>query len=150
MANNLVHSKSTHLDYARINCQRNAIPKAHHHHLYCQRKMIVGIHSLNLGYGNGPVNVLVLGYLSNSMNISYLPLITAIDENVISELLQVSKSETEHDNHLRNLLQVLHKKQLYGKLRKCEFWLPEVVFQGQVISNEGICVDPKKIEAILQ
>ena len=39
---------------------------------------------------------------------------------------------------------------MYGKLSKCKFWLSEVVFLGHVVSAEGIRVDPKKIEAIVQ
>ncbi|KAL8121526.1 hypothetical protein AgCh_018308 [Apium graveolens] len=31
---------------------------------------------------------------------------------------------------------------------KCEFWLQEVQFLGHIVSNEGIKVDPAKIEAI--
>ena len=38
---------------------------------------------------------------------------------------------------------------MYAKFSKCEFWLEEVVFLGHVISAEGVYVDPKKIEAIL-
>ncbi|XP_052888017.1 uncharacterized protein LOC128296626 [Gossypium arboreum] len=58
--------------------------------------------------------------------------------------------ETEHDQHLRIVLQILREKQLYGKVSKCEFWLLEVVFLGHVVSIDGIRVDPKKIEAIVQ
>ena len=32
----------------------------------------------------------------------------------------------------------------------CEFWLKEVSFLGHVVSEEGIRVDPKKIEVILE
>ncbi len=32
---------------------------------------------------------------------------------------------------------------------KCEFWLDNVVFLGHVISNDGIYVDPKKIEVMV-
>lgn len=63
---------------------------------------------------------------------------------------KIQKSETEHDDHLRILFQVLRKKKLYGKLSKCELWLFEVVFLRHVISIEGIRVDLKKIKAILQ
>ncbi|XP_052882741.1 uncharacterized protein LOC128291598 [Gossypium arboreum] len=38
---------------------------------------------------------------------------------------------------------------LYAKLSKCEFWLHEVTFLGHVGSAEGIRVDLKKIEAVL-
>jgi len=42
----------------------------------------------------------------------------------------------------------LTEKQLYAKLKKCEFWLKQVGFLGHIISKEGILVDPMKIEAI--
>jgi len=46
------------------------------------------------------------------------------------------------------VLQTLSKHQVYGKLKKCEFWL-EVVFLGHVVSKEGIKVNPQKVEVIL-
>ena len=41
------------------------------------------------------------------------------------------------------------KKQLYAKFSKCEFWLNEVVFLGHVVFRNGIFVDPKKVETIV-
>ena len=38
---------------------------------------------------------------------------------------------------------------MYAKFSKCEFWLQEVQFLGHVVSNEGIKVDPAKIEAVM-
>ncbi|XP_040944246.1 uncharacterized protein [Gossypium hirsutum] len=55
----------------------------------------------------------------------------------------------EYNEHLRVVLQVFREKQLYVKLSMCEFWLYKVVFLGHVISAEGIQVDPKKVEVIL-
>ncbi|KAA3480460.1 RNA-directed DNA polymerase-like protein [Gossypium australe] len=60
----------------------------------------------------------------------------------IDDILIYSRSEVEHENIVR--------EELYGKLRKCEFWLPEVVFLGHVVSAEGIQLDQKNIEAIFQ
>ncbi|XP_070054855.1 uncharacterized mitochondrial protein AtMg00860-like [Nicotiana tomentosiformis] len=37
---------------------------------------------------------------------------------------------------------------LYAKFSKCKFWLDSVTFLGHVVSEEGIQVDPKKIEAV--
>lgn len=37
---------------------------------------------------------------------------------------------------------------MYAKLNKCNFWLDKIVFLGQVISREGISIDPSKIEAV--
>ena len=48
------------------------------------------------------------------------------------------------------MLKTLRKQQLYAKLSKCEFWLREVSFLGHIISEEGIRVDSKKIEVIIE
>ena len=47
------------------------------------------------------------------------------------------------------MLETLRKERLYAKLGKCEFWLKEVSFLGHIVSKEGIRVDPKKIEVVL-
>jgi len=60
-----------------------------------------------------------------------------------------SKDNEEHAQHLRIVLQTLREHQLYAKLKKCEFWLEEVVFLGHVVCKEGIKVDPQKIRAIV-
>ena len=35
-------------------------------------------------------------------------------------------------------------------MSKCEFWLREVFFLGHIVSAEGIQVDPKKVEVIIE
>ncbi|GJS07202.1 reverse transcriptase domain-containing protein [Tanacetum coccineum] len=54
----------------------------------------------------------------------------------------------EHDVHLRLILELLKKEELYAKFSKCDFWLSKVQFLGHVIDSEGIHVDPAKIESI--
>ncbi|XP_075521495.1 uncharacterized protein LOC142554710 [Primulina tabacum] len=56
----------------------------------------------------------------------------------------------EHAHHLRTVLQTLKENQLYAKLSKCDFWLEKVTFLGHIISGNGLEVDPKKIDAIMQ
>ncbi|RHN78855.1 putative nucleotidyltransferase, Ribonuclease H [Medicago truncatula] len=68
----------------------------------------------------------------------------------IDDILIYSKTEEEHAEHLKIVLQVLKEKKLYAKLSKCEFWLKEVSFLGHVISGDGIAVDPSKVEAVSQ
>ena len=67
----------------------------------------------------------------------------------IDDILVYSKSADEHALHLRVVLQTLRDKQLYAKFSKCEFWLNEVIFLGHIVSGDGIFVDPRKIEAIV-
>jgi hypothetical protein len=66
----------------------------------------------------------------------------------LDEILTYSKSEEEHENHLRMVLQVLRENQLYEKLSKCSFYQNIIHYLGHIIYEEGIAVDPKKIEAI--
>ncbi|GKD25618.1 putative reverse transcriptase domain-containing protein, partial [Tanacetum coccineum] len=50
--------------------------------------------------------------------------------------------------HLKLILELLKKEELYAKFSKCEFWISKVQFLGHVIDNQGIHVDPAKIESI--
>ncbi|GJQ89041.1 putative nucleotidyltransferase, ribonuclease H [Tanacetum coccineum] len=66
----------------------------------------------------------------------------------IDDILIYSKNKKEHEEHLRTILELLKKEELYAKFSKCEFWIPKVQFLGHVINSEGIHVDPAKIESI--
>ncbi|GKE78677.1 putative reverse transcriptase domain-containing protein, partial [Tanacetum coccineum] len=66
----------------------------------------------------------------------------------IDDVLIYSKSEEEHAEHLKLILELFEKKELYTKFSKCEFWLSKIQFLGHVIDSEGIHVDPTKIESI--
>ena len=44
----------------------------------------------------------------------------------------------------------MREHQLYGKLKKCKFWLEEIAFLRHVVSKETIKVDPKKVKAITE
>ncbi|GKC53541.1 putative reverse transcriptase domain-containing protein, partial [Tanacetum coccineum] len=66
----------------------------------------------------------------------------------IEDILIYSKSEEEHVEHLKSILELLKEEKLYAKFSKCEFWLSNVQFLGHVIDSEGIHVDPAKIESI--
>jgi len=68
----------------------------------------------------------------------------------IYDILIYSKSEEEHAEHLRIVLQVLKEKKLYAKLSKREFWLKEMSFLGHIISGSGIVVDPSKVDVVSQ
>jgi hypothetical protein len=67
----------------------------------------------------------------------------------IDDILIYSKSLEEHEYHLRRVLQRLKEKWFYAKFSKCEFWLDKVIFLGYVVSKDGISVDPKKVEAVV-
>nr|GFB00320.1 putative reverse transcriptase domain-containing protein [Tanacetum cinerariifolium] len=66
----------------------------------------------------------------------------------IDDILIYSKNEKEHEEHLKAILELLKKEELYAKFSKCEFSIPKVQFLGHVIDSQGIYVDPAKIESV--
>nr|GEY11617.1 retrotransposon protein, putative, Ty3-gypsy subclass [Tanacetum cinerariifolium] len=66
----------------------------------------------------------------------------------IDDILIYSKNKKEHEEHLKAILELLKKEELYAKFSKCEFWIPKVQFLSHVIDSQGIHVDPAKIESI--
>ncbi|GKE75017.1 putative reverse transcriptase domain-containing protein [Tanacetum coccineum] len=44
----------------------------------------------------------------------------------IDGILINSKNKKEHEEHLKEVLELLKKKKLYAKFSKCEFWIPKV------------------------
>ncbi|KAI3759605.1 hypothetical protein L6452_07536 [Arctium lappa] len=75
-----------------------------------------------------------------------------LDKSVIvfiDDILVYSKSESEHEQHLREVLEMLRRERLYAKFFKCDFWLKEVQFLGHIVTRVGVKVDPSKIEAMM-
>jgi hypothetical protein len=58
-------------------------------------------------------------------------------------------SDSDHEEHLRMVLQKLQDNQLYAKYSKCEFWLDEIPFLQRIISKGGISMDPTKVTTIV-
>ena len=84
------------------------------------------------------------------MNIIFKPYLDRFVVVFIDDILIYSKTREEHANHLRTVLQTLKDHQLYAKKEKWDFCMTEVKFLGHVVSQEGIFVNPAKIDAILQ
>ncbi|GKE09202.1 putative reverse transcriptase domain-containing protein [Tanacetum coccineum] len=65
----------------------------------------------------------------------------------IDDILIYSKNKKEHEGHLKLILRLLKKEELFVKFSKCEFWLSKVKFLGHMIDSEGIYIDPAKIDS---
>ncbi|XP_057248889.1 uncharacterized protein LOC130590465 [Beta vulgaris subsp. vulgaris] len=61
---------------------------------------------------------------------------------------ELSKNNEDHVIHLRMLFEKLREMKLYGKLEKCVFTTPSVVFLGYIVTGEVVYVDPKKVKAV--
>jgi hypothetical protein len=69
-------------------------------------------------------------YLMNKIFMEYLDKFFVV---LIDDILVYSRSEEEHEEHLRLVLQKLRENRLYAKLIKCEFWMKQVAFLGYFI-----------------
>ncbi|GKE93223.1 putative nucleotidyltransferase, ribonuclease H, partial [Tanacetum coccineum] len=82
------------------------------------------------------------------MNRVYKPYLDKFMIVFIDDILIYSRNEKEHEEHLKTILELLKKEELYAKFSKCEFWINMIKFLGHVIDSSGIHVDPTKIEAV--
>jgi len=98
---------------------------------------------MSFGLTNAPAYFM---YLMNSV---FMPELDKFIVVFIDDILIYSKNETDHEQHLRVVLQHLRDHQLYAKFSKCEFWLTSVKFLGHTISSDGISVDPSKVQEVM-
>jgi hypothetical protein len=89
---------------------------------------------MSFGLTNAPA------YFMNLMNKVFMEYLDRFVVVFIDDILIYSKSDSDHEEHLRLVLQKLRDNQLYAKYSKCEFWINEVPFLGLIISNGGISV----------
>ncbi|GJW14392.1 putative reverse transcriptase domain-containing protein [Tanacetum coccineum] len=124
--------------YHQLRVQEEDIPKTAFRTRYGHYEFQV----MSFGLTNAPV---VFMDFMNRVCKPYLDKFVII---FIDDILIYSKNKKEHEEHLKLILELLKKEELYAKFSKCEFWIPKVQFLGHVIDSEGIHVDPAKIESI--
>jgi hypothetical protein len=90
-----------------------------------------------------------LAYFMYLMNKVFMECLDKFVVVFINDTLVYTRSEEEHEEHLRLALQKLREHRLYAKLSKCEFWMKQVAFLGHIISKGGISVDPSKVQDVL-
>jgi hypothetical protein len=90
-----------------------------------------------------------LAYFMDPKNKVFMEYLDTFIVVFIDDILIYSKSDRDHEEHMRLVLQKLRDNQLYAKFSKCEFWIGEVPFLGHIISNGGISVDPTKVKEIV-
>ena len=98
---------------------------------------------MSFGLANAPTHFM---YLMNSMFMAELDKFVVV---FIDGILVYSENAQEDEKHLRIVLTRLREHQLYAKFSKCEFWLKKVPFLGHILSEDGISVDPSKVQEVL-
>jgi hypothetical protein len=61
---------------------------------------------------------------------------------LLDDILIYSKTEEEHEKHLRMVLQMLREHQLNAKLSKCIFYQKKIHYLGHFVSEDGIELGP--------
>jgi hypothetical protein len=125
--------------YHQLKIRMEDIPKT----AFTSRYGLYEFTVMSFGLTNAPAYFM---YLMNKVFMEYLDKFFMI---FIDDILVFSRSEEEHEEHLRLVLQKLREHQLYAKFSKCAFSLKEVYFLGHIITNGGIAVDPSKVRDVL-
>lgn len=85
--------------------------------------------------------------IQSLMNQAFKPYLRRFILVFFDDILENSKTLADHVEHLRVVLEVLAKNQLYAKTSKRMFAHLDVEYLGHIISGEGVKIDPKKILA---
>nr|GEW42176.1 retrotransposon protein, putative, Ty3-gypsy subclass [Tanacetum cinerariifolium] len=111
-------------DFPKLRMQEDDIPKTAFRTRYGYFKLIV----MPLGLKNA------LAIFIDLMNRVCRPYLDKFVIVFIDDILIYSKTQEEHIEHLRLVLELLKKEKVYAKFSKCEFWLKEAQFLGHVIN----------------
>ena len=126
--------------YHQLKIRNSDIPKT----AFTTRYGLYEYTVMSFGLTNAPAYFM---YLMNKVFMEFLDKFVVV---FIDDILIFSKTEEEHAEHIRMVLQKLREHKLYAKRSKCEFWLKEVSFLGHVVANGGIAVDPGKVQDVLK
>ena len=88
---------------------------------------------------NGPA--VFQWFINDILGMDYLDnFITAF----VDDLIIYSKNETEHEKHVKMVLEWLCTAGLQASIKKCEFHVTWTKYLGFILTTEGIEVDPEK------
>lgn len=68
--------------------------------------------------------------------------------NYLDDIIVYSKSESEHMNHLKEVLTRLRQNNIKLRFKKCSFMTEEVEFLGFKINHDNVSPNPDKVKAL--
>jgi hypothetical protein len=103
--------------YHQMKIRPADIPKT----AFCTRYDLYEFTVMSFGLTNAPA------YFMNLMNKVFMEYLYRFVMVFIDDILIYSKNDSDHEEHLRLVLQKLRDNQLYAKFSNYEFWLDEVL-----------------------
>lgn len=97
---------------------------------------------MHFGLTNAPATFQAL------MNEIFKPLLRKSVLVLFDDILVYSPTLEDHENHLAQVLQLLHKHSLFVNKKKCLFAQPSMEYLGHVVSGNGVSADLSKVSAI--
>jgi hypothetical protein len=105
-------------EYHQMRIRPSDIPKT----AFSTRYGLYEFTVMSFGLTNAPA------YFMNLMNKVFMEYLDRFVVVFVDDILIYSQSDSDHEEHLRLVLQKLRDNQLYAKYGKCEFWIGEVPF----------------------
>ena len=66
----------------------------------------------------------------------------------LDDILIYSDAQSEHLDHVKQVLERLRRFGLYASLKKCDFFTTKVEFLGFIVSTNGLAMDQRRVAAI--
>jgi Reverse transcriptase (RNA-dependent DNA polymerase) len=88
------------------------------------------------------------GTFQHYMNDTFREFLDNFSVVYLDDVLIYSKDLKEHKRHVRKVLERLQEAGLFLKPSKCQFHVQEVEFLGFVISEDGVTMDPAKVDSV--
>ena len=83
------------------------------------------------------------------MNDVFRPFIDDFLTVYLDYILVFSKTWDEHVKHVKQILDVLKRENLYVKLSECEFGRTSLNYLGYILGGDELKIDPYKFEVIV-
>ncbi|GLI67045.1 hypothetical protein VaNZ11_011232 [Volvox africanus] len=97
---------------------------------------------LSFGLTNAPATFQAV------MDRMFRPFIDRFVVCYLDDILVYSKTHEEHLEHLRLVLDVMRREQLFAKRAKCFWAQPQVEYLGHIVSATGVKMDPRKVAVV--